>query len=221
MANGRQTLSEVYLSKRALKIFMIGVGGQGSITASKIIGESALREGHDAVLSEIHGMSQRGGIVESSVIIGKRMSPMIDDGEADIILGFEPMETLRCINKASAETVIITNTNPIIPYTVALGQGAYPEVEKMLGIMRSRAARLIPIDAFSLAKQAGSSMASNAVLLGALCALERFFLSSETVLQVFSEVLPERLIQVNRDAFELGYKTVRERPSSTPAFGPR
>jgi len=221
MEKGRQTLSEGNISEGTLMIFMIGVGGQGSITASKIIGESALREGHDAVLSEIHGMSQRGGIVESSVVIGKRMSPMIEDGEADIILGFEPMETLRSINKASAKTVIITNTNSIIPYTVSMGQGTYPEMEVMLGIMRSRAARLIPIDAFSLAKQAGSSMASNAVLLGALCALERFFLSSETVLQVFSEVLPEKLIRVNRDAFALGYKTVREMPSSIPAFGPR
>ena len=99
-------------------IFIIGVGGQGSLTTSRILGEAALRAGQNVLVGEIHGMAQRGGVVESTVRIGDVYGPTISEGCADVLLGFEPVETVRGLHKASKNTLVIVNTHAIVPATV-------------------------------------------------------------------------------------------------------
>lgn len=188
-----------------LRIFITGVGGQGSLTASRILGEAALQAGQNALVSEIHGMAQRGGVVETAVLIGDIHSPIISDGQADCILGFEPLETLRAMNKASNQTIVITNTRPIIPITVALKQGRYPDVSEILARIGAflEEGKLIALDAIELAKTAGSAIASNMVLLGALAACVPLPFSSDYLSDAIARLAP-RYADLNVRAFELG-----------------
>jgi indolepyruvate ferredoxin oxidoreductase beta subunit len=98
-------------------------------------------------MSEIHGMAQRGGVVESAVVFGDAASTIISDAEADVLLGFEPSETLRALNKCNADTVVITNTAPLPPFTVAIGKGTYPDIQELQELIRNKTARLIAFDA--------------------------------------------------------------------------
>jgi indolepyruvate ferredoxin oxidoreductase beta subunit len=111
------------------RIHITGVGGQGTLLATGIIGEAALLAGVNVNVSEVHGMAQRGGVVESAVTMGDVMSPIVSDGEADILLGFEPSETLRAAAKCSKDATVITNSHPLAPFTVAIGKGVYPDIE--------------------------------------------------------------------------------------------
>ncbi len=186
-----------------LNIYIVGVGGQGTLTASKIIGQSFLKEGYNVIVGEIHGMAQRGGIVESTVVVGPNPSPMIADGDSDIFLGFEPLETYRALRKVSKKTTIFLNPDPIIPFTVNVGQGVYPEVSMMINKMRELAGDLIIIKANELAKRAGSLLASNIVMLGALAESKLTPLNPQTILDVITESIP-KFKDVNIRAFNLG-----------------
>ena len=126
-----------------------------------------------AQVSETHGMAQRGGVVESTVVLGALSSPIISLGEADIVLGFEVLETFRSLNRCHPGTLVVTNTGVNVPYTVATGQAKYPPVDKMLTIMQGQVDRLIGLDANEMAAAAGSALAVNMVLLGALLSTDR------------------------------------------------
>jgi len=194
-----------------IKIFIVGVGGQGSLTASRLLGEAALQAGENVVVSEVHGMAQRGGVVETAVCLGNVRSPIIGEGEADCILGFEPLETLRAMNKASRHTLVITNTRPIIPITVSLKQSQYPEVKEILAEIEAFVGgrKLIALDAIELAKEAGSVIAMNMVLLGALAATAILPFAVEALQQTIEQLAP-RYAQLNLRAFQLGYNYVVE-----------
>ena len=114
-----------------LRIYIVGVGGQGNVLASKMIGEAALSMGVPVLMSETHGMAQRGGVVESTVVLGGAQSPTISDNCADILLAFEPMEAVRALSKANADTIVITNTAPVVPF-IPGGSAAYPPVDDLL-----------------------------------------------------------------------------------------
>ena len=105
------------------RIVIIAVGGQGNLLSSRLLGEAALSKGIPFVISEIHGMAQRGGVVESAVLLGEVASPIVSNGEADVLVGFEPLETMRTLGKCNKEPLVITNTQPLPPFTVAIGQG--------------------------------------------------------------------------------------------------
>ena len=152
------------------RIVFVGVGGQGNLLASRLLGEAALASKVQVQVSEVHGMAQRGGVVESAVVMGRAVSPIVSSGEADVIVGFEPMETLRALNKANAKTLVITSTAKLPPFTVAIGQGSYPGVEKTLELIRAKVKKLIAFDALKEAQAAGNPLGVNIVLLGALCA---------------------------------------------------
>ena len=113
-----------------LRIYIVGVGGQGNVLASKMIGEAALSMGVPVLMSETHGMAQRGGVVESTVVLGGAQSPTISDNCADILLAFEPMEAVRALSKANADTIVITNTAPVVPF-IPGGSAAYPPVDDL------------------------------------------------------------------------------------------
>ena len=114
-----------------LRIFLTGVGGQGTLLASRLLGEAALAAGYNPMVSETHGMAQRGGIVVSTVVLGDLQSPLISPGEADIVLGFEALEAFRALDRCHAKTLVIANTATMVPYPVAIGQARYPSVAQM------------------------------------------------------------------------------------------
>lgn len=187
------------------RICLIGVGGQGTLLATLVLAETAILAGYDALGSEVHGMAQRGGIVESTVIIGDVRSPIISDGEADVLLGFEPVETYRALGKCSADSVVVSNTVPVTPYSVAIGKGPYPNVEKLFDFIRGQVKQLITLDAQALAEQAGARLATNIVMLGALAGSGVLPIPGEAFKETIRTKTKEKLVEVNLRAFDLGF----------------
>ena len=129
------------------RIFFTGVGVQGTLLATRVLGEAALLTDIPVVVSEVHGMAQRGGVVESAVVMGATQSPVISDGEADILMSFEPLETLRALRKCSSSSLVISNNIPISPFAVASGREQYPDVGEMMRTVSNHVNRLIALDA--------------------------------------------------------------------------
>jgi len=190
------------------RLIIVAVGGQGNLLASKVLGEAACRLGIPVRMSEIHGMAQRGGVVESAMIFGDAQSTIISDGEADILLGFEPLEALRALNRCSSETVVITNTSPLPPFTAAIGKGVYPDLENTKSLIASKTKKLITLDANALAKEAGNELSVNIVLLGALIQADVLPITAESVEDAIRETTKKAFVETNLKAFELGRAAV-------------
>ena len=187
------------------RLIMVAVGGQGNLLASKVLGEAALISGVRVRMSEIHGMAQRGGVVESALVFGEATSSIISDGEADILLGFEPSETLRALNRCNKDTKVITNTATLPPFTVSIGKGVYPDVENIKALLKEKCAGLVAIDAMKLAKEAGSPMSVNIVLLGALIQSGSLGFSKENVIEAIKRRTKKAFLDKNLNAFDLGF----------------
>lgn len=189
-------------------IQLVGVGGQGVLLASTVLGSAAVSEGMDAAMSEVHGMAQRGGSVQCTVRIGQGvLSPLLAQGEADVLLGFEPAETCRNLIYANKDTYVIINTVPVVPVTVSSGMEEYPAVDDIIKAVKdSGVSRLIAIDAVSMAQKAGNAIAANSVLIGAMSAVPGFPLSKEKMLSILLERVPAKAKDVNQKAFETGYE---------------
>ena len=187
------------------KIFCTGVGGQGTLLATYLIGEAALKAGLPVMVSEIHGMAQRGGVVESAVVMGDRKSPIISDGEADILLAFEPSEAMRALRKCNSETLVISNIVPLIPFTVSSGKESYPEVDKLLDSIRNQVRRFIGFNALELARKAGSELSQNMVILGVLFKHGGLPIDAEIMRDMIRTKTKKAFLDVNLRAFELGY----------------
>ena len=182
-------------------IMIVGVGGQGSLLASKLLGYLLLTEGYDVKVSEVHGMSQRGGSVVTYVRFGDRVcSPVIDRGEADFIVAFEQLEAARYLPYLKENGRIVTNTQKIDPMPVITGAAVYPE--DLIGKLESGGAAVDAMDCLALAEQAGSVKAVNIVLMGRLS--KYFTVSAEKWEQAVSACVPEKLREVNLKAFRLG-----------------
>lgn len=193
-----------------LRIFFTGVGGQGTLLASRVLGEAALTAGLNPLVSETHGMAQRGGIVVSTVVLGELKSPIISLGEADIVLGFEALETFRALDRCHAGTLVIANAATIVPYPVAIGQAQYPPVARMFELMAAQVGSLLAFDAGACARQAGSPLAVNMVLLGALVATERLPFAAPAVLEVIRSRTNPKFLEANQKAFQLGEAAARD-----------
>lgn len=189
-----------------IRLIIVAVGGQGNLLASKVLGEAALSAQVPVRMSEIHGMAQRGGVVESAVVFGDASSMLISDAEADVLLGFEPSETLRALGKCNAETTVITNTAPLPPFTVAIGKGTYPDLGQMQSLMAAKTKRLVAFNALGLAKQAGSPMALNMVLIGALIQTGIVPVTAEHIKQAIETKTKPAFVDINLKAFELGFE---------------
>ncbi len=188
------------------RLIIVAVGGQGNLLASKVLGEAALLADIPVRMSEIHGMAQRGGVVESAVVFGDADSTIISDAEADVLLGFEPSETLRALNKCNADTIVITNTAPLPPFTVAIGKGTYPDLQELQELIRNKTARLIAFDAQTLAKQAGNIMSLNMVLLGSLIQTGIMPVTADDVKEAIRTSTKKAFVDINIKAFELGFE---------------
>ncbi len=191
-------------------IVLAGVGGQGVITVGKILVEGALREGKNAVMSEVHGMAQRGGNVISEVRIGDVLGPIIPSGGADLVLGFELIEPLRYPEKFGENTVLVVNNDRIMSLTVLLGEEKYPETEIVIEELKKLSKRLYIINATKLAQEeAGSALATNMVMLGAALAVG-VPISKETIESVLEDIFKGKILEINKKALELGYQAIKE-----------
>ena len=188
------------------RIVFVGVGGQGNLLSSQVLGEAAMLAGLPVNVSEVHGMAQRGGVVESAVVMGGSLSSIVSDGEADILMSFEPSETLRALAKCSKDSTVITNIVPLAPFTVAVGKGVYPDIKASLELIRKKVKRLIALNANALAEQAGSGMAVNIVMLGALAQSGTLPLSRDHFVAAMNKTIKKKLLEVNLKAFDLGYQ---------------
>ena len=187
-------------------VMIVGVGGQGSLLASKLLGYLLLSQGYDVKVSEVHGMSQRGGSVVTYVRYGEQVfSPVIDRGEADFIVSFEVLEAARWMPYLKEGGVIVTNTQQIDPMPVITGAAAYPA--DLVKKMKDLGVKVDALDCLKLAEEAGSSKAVNIVLLGRLS--HYFDIPEEAWDEALAAVVPARFLEMNRKAFTLG-KNYRE-----------
>ena len=191
------------------RIIFVGVGGQGNLLASRLLGEAAVATGIPINVAEVHGMAQRGGVVESSAVIGKAISPIVSNAEADIILGFEPVETLRALTKANRDTLVITSTSKLPPFTVATGQATYPPLDRILGLIKAKVKKTVAFDAMGEALKAKNPLGLNIVLLGALCAVGDLPVKESAVRKAIETKTKKAFLESNMMCFELGAAAAR------------
>ncbi|MDR1540240.1 MAG: indolepyruvate oxidoreductase subunit beta [Clostridiales bacterium] len=184
-------------------ILIVGVGGQGTLLASRILGSVAIRAGFDVKVSEVHGMSQRGGSVETYVRFskGKVDSPIIDYGCADIVIAFELLEAARSVRYLKKSAALIVNTQQLNPMPVIAGLAAYPE--GLLEELQMKAANMTAVNALDLAIASGSAKTVNVVLIGVLAA--SMDIAKKDWLDTIREIAPEKMLTANLKAFEAGY----------------
>ena len=182
-------------------VMIVGVGGQGSLLASKLLGYLLLNEGYDVKVSEVHGMSQRGGSVVTYVRFGEKVySPVIDKGEADFIVSFEKLEAARYVEYLKKGGRIVVNTQEIDPMPVITGAASYPE--NLIDKMEAEGIAVDAMDCLSLAEQSGSAKAVNLVLMGRL---SRYFdIPEEKWISAIEKCVPEKFVEMNKRAFALG-----------------
>ncbi len=182
-------------------IMIVGVGGQGSLLASKLLGHLLLTEGYDVKVSEVHGMSQRGGSVVTYVRFGDKVySPIIDKGEADVIVSFELLEAARYLPFLKKGGQIVTNTQQVDPMPVVTGDAAYPE--DLISKLEAKGAQVVAMDCLKLAETAGSMKAVNIVLMGKLS--NYFEIPAQSWKTAIEACVPEKFRELNLKAFELG-----------------
>ncbi len=183
-------------------VIIVGVGGQGTLLASRVLGSAMLSRGVDVKVSEVHGMSQRGGSVVTYVRYGDKVySPVIEQGEADIILAFEALEAARFLPWLKPGGTVVVNTQQIDPMPVITGTAAYPQ--DIIGAVKEQGVKVVAFDALRLAEQAGSVKAVNVVLIGAMAS--RLEVDKEVWIDTIRATVPPKFIEMNRKAFELGY----------------
>ena len=186
-------------------IMIVGVGGQGTLLASKLMGKAFVEKGFDVKVSEVHGMSQRGGSVVTYVRYGDKVySSLVEKGEADIIIAFEQLEAARWLPYLKPDGILITSTQAIDPMSVVVGNAEYPQ--DILPSIRAMGVQVIDVDALGLAMEAGSAKATNVVLLG--LAAHYLGFDKEMWVDVIRSTVPPKTVAVNEKAFELGYNAI-------------
>ena len=191
--------------KNGKSVMSVGVGGQGTLLASRLLGAAMAAEGYDVKVSEVHGMSQRGGSVVTYVRYGEKVySPIIEEGEADIVLAFEQLEAARYLPYLKKGGAVVVNTQKMDPMPVVTGSTTYPE--GLLEDMEKKGVRVLALDALSLAEEAGSAKAVNVVLIGAMA--KSLGGEQEVWLKAIEETVPAKFLEMNRKAFALGWQAV-------------
>jgi len=186
-------------------IVICGVGGQGNILASKIIAHSALRLGFNARVGETHGMSQRGGSVISHVRFGDNVhGALTPEAHGDLMLAFEPIESLRYINYLKKDAYIILNTRPLIPISVNAGLAKYPDLDTIIEKLESVTKNIIKVDASKIALEAGSIITLNIVMVGLSTRIPNFPIPKDQIIKSIEELVKPKFINLNLDALNKG-----------------
>lgn len=191
------------------RLLLCGVGGQGVLTAAQVLGAAAQAAGLHVVVGQLHGMSQRGGSIECTVKVGPGESSVIGDGEADVVLAFEPLEALRALPRMGRQTRVLVSLGTIVPFELVRTGGTYPPVEDILGQLRAVAGEVAPLDAVAIVGKTGADRTLNVVMLGAAAGLGMLPTSEEQVLAAVLERTAPGFREANRAAFELGRQAVR------------
>jgi len=191
-------------TQKRIRIYFTGVGGQGSLTATSLLARTALYAGCEVVAGEVHGMAQRGGVVESVCLLGGWRAPKLDYGEADLMLGFEPLETLRGLPYLRSDGVVFSSSDPMTPVGVNLGVETYPSIDEIKARVAaaSRACHFIPCR--ELGEKAGAVQAGNTVLLAAVCASGILPFGLDVFEEALKKFLPAKILDVNLRALEIG-----------------
>lgn len=192
-------------SNNVKNIMIVGVGGQGTLLASRLLGNAIMAQDFDVKVSEVHGMSQRGGSVVTYVRYGDEvLSPVIDLGQADFIVSFEQLEAARWISYLKKGGTLITSTQRLDPMPVITGQAIYPT--EIIEKIKAKGINVVDIDALTLAERAGSSKATNVVLMGVLSKLLGF--SSSIWDKAITDCVPAKFLEINKNAFTLGLSAI-------------
>jgi indolepyruvate ferredoxin oxidoreductase beta subunit len=187
-----------------VNVFFAGVGGQGIITGASIIARAAVDDGINAVMSEVHGMAQRGGSVVCELRLGNVRSPLIPQGEADLLIAFEPVEAVRNLPRVNRKSVVVTEVRPIVPVSVSLGGLVYPAVDDLVAFMREQVAAVHAVGASAAAEEIGLPQAANMVLLGAAMGTGLIPVRREALIATIRRTVPEKTLERNLQAFETG-----------------
>jgi indolepyruvate ferredoxin oxidoreductase beta subunit len=192
------------LARQATNIILAGVGGQGVVTAGVLMGRAATRVGFNAVMSEIHGMSQRGGVVTVDLRLGDVYGPIIPEGEADLLLGFEQAETLRAARRAGRETVVIMSTERIVPPGVTIGDAKYPDIQHACDELRAQGVKVLEVDARGTAEKVKNAHSGNLVLVGAAYASGALPVSYDSLEEAVRGMFPQKSWESNLEAMRQG-----------------
>lgn len=190
--------------QKRMRIYFTGVGGQGTLTATSLLASTALEAGLEVVAGEVHGMAQRGGVVESVLLLGGWRAPKLDFGEADVLLGFEPLETLRGLPYLRPGGTVFSSSDALPPMSVSLGQTAYPSLAEIEEKTRRVAGQCRFVPCRELGLKAGSVQSGNTVLLGAVCASGVLPFGVDALEAAIRKFLPAKLQASNLMALELG-----------------
>jgi indolepyruvate ferredoxin oxidoreductase beta subunit len=191
------------------KLLIVGVGGQGVLTAARFLGEAAFHAGLEAVVGQLHGLSQRGGSVRCTVLIGPGQSSFIERSAAQVVLGLEPLEVLRARPEMSERTKVIVNLGPMIAHTFTQSGLEYPDVAGILAGIRSVAPDVLEVDGPALVESIGVPRVLNIAMLGVVAGLGILPLDGEALWASIERLCPERYLEPNRRAFELGMEAAR------------
>ncbi|RLF15800.1 MAG: indolepyruvate ferredoxin oxidoreductase subunit beta [Thermoprotei archaeon] len=196
---------------KELNIVLTGVGGQGTIAMSEVLGIAAVIDGFKVRGSEVLGMAQRGGAVITFLRLGKDVyGPMVPEGKADVMIALEPSEALRNLRFLTKNTIVVVGTRPIVPPSVSLGLSKYPNVDDVLKKLKELSDFVVPIDPYKLASEAGDAIAANMVMLGALAGTGKLPIKVESLKQAIKERFKGKIVEVNLKAFDLGYNYVKQ-----------
>jgi len=195
------------INKR-FKLLLVGVGGQGVLTAARILGEASLLAGTDVMVGQLHGMSQRGGSVECSVLIGHGYSSFIGNGQSDVVLGVEPLEVLRALPKMSEKTKVIVNLGRIVPFSMVSQGMVYPDMNSITKKIKDKVPSVYEIDGLNLIKEIGVPRSLNILMLGVLAGLDVLPFSKDILKKAIEKRSPMRFLEPNHKAFELGVETI-------------
>ena len=203
----------MFTSRDPFNVIIGGVGGQGNVLASQILGEMLVSQGYVITIGETYGASQRGGAVMSHLRISTKdqFSPLIPEGQCDLLIALEPVEGLRILDHyGSPRVMTLLNTRPIHPMDVISGNAAYPEVSKVMAKIKELSRRVWTLNATEVALEMGDPIFSNIVMLGALCAIEVLPINQQGFELVIKDLLPSRTLDENMKAFDRGREVVRE-----------
>ena len=202
--------TEVQDKRAGWRIAIVGTGGQGVLTAAQLLCAVFVEQGHEVVSGQLRGMSQRAGGVQSSVMVDCGISPVIAAGAADVVLGFEPVETARAVPMMSRRTLVLMNTTPVIPYVLAQQSVLedrdvpYPEVSELTEHIRAVAPNVYGFDATALAAEAGAPQVLNMIMLGCLLGTEAMPCPADGFLETVAGIIPPALVELNSKALDTG-----------------
>lgn len=197
---------------KGFNVVLAGVGGQGILLAAEIIGTATVNDGLNVRVSEIHGMAQRGGAVTSTVRIGDEVfAPTVMEGQADMLIGFEPLETLRNLLYCSEKTSVLLSDERIPPPELAAKNLKYPDMKEILERIGCFSQKVSLVKTGELAKKAGSTLTQNVVLVGASAGLGLMPVKTESLLEALRELVPAKHVEANVKAFRLGYESTRQK----------